>query len=304
MEILTLKTNIENKDVSNNLLIFVADEKDTNGFFIAEQYYREIANQHDLTIKTTDDLSSIMIDRQSLFYVPDNYLYVIKVKELVDFEWDLLYSNNIIILAYKVKEHLLTKLSNNIVNIPLLQEWQLKDYLFSRCNGADNNALEKLFDLTKNNPYRLQNEIDKLTIFDNPKLILNECFEENMYSDLSNYTVFDLSNAIMVRDKDKITTILKDIDKIDVEPLGLVTILHNNFRNLALVMLTRQPTNATTGLSDKQIWFLLNHQAKYYTPTQIIDILLYLADINKHMLLGNIDMNKLLDIMICKVLSC
>ena len=130
MEILTLKTNIENKDVSNNLLIFVADEKDTNGFFIAEQYYREIANQHDLTIKATDDLSSIMVDRQSLFYVPDNYLYVIKVKELVDFEWDLVYSNNIIILTYKIKEHLLTKLSNNIVNIPLLQEWQLKDYLF------------------------------------------------------------------------------------------------------------------------------------------------------------------------------
>lgn len=297
-----LKQSIEAREVNNDLIIFVGKD-----YFIAEQYIKEISKQHNREVKSIEDLSVLYAERNGLFYNDDDYLYVCRCKDLADI--DINNSSNLIVMTNTVSDNIKSQYAKYVYELPTLEEWQLKDLLYSTCNGADTTDLDTVFNLiktTKDYQYRLQSEIDKISIFDKSdrRSALKSCIEDGMYDDLSSKTIFDLSNAIIQKNFSQIVDILKEIDKIDIEPLALVSILKKKFTDVIFVQLSKQPTPETTGLKSNQIYAISKSSIGYYNKNQLVDIMLYLTNINKQLVTGQIIEDKFLDMIITKILSC
>lgn len=237
--------------------------------FIAWHYVKEIAKRFSKNVRMVDCAEDMCISTSFLGVDSDAGDLLVydcdKVKTLPEFEM-----NGIIICSgvdSKVK-------TEDMCEVPEVEEWQLKDYLYSTCSGADGRDLDHLFELLKTSPNRLMVEIDKLSIFaeQERKYVLKEILNSNTLCDVTNDTIYTLSNAICRRDVTEVCRILGKISAMDVEPLGLVTILCNSFRNILLIQGNPNPTPEKTGIPVKQ-FYAVSRNTGAYTITQLMTIL-------------------------------
>lgn len=293
------KQKLITKSVPDNLIIFQYQDNP----FIAEQYIHEIARQKNLDIESIDNLSEIVTNRKSPFYIPTYTLYVYRTESVDEVDIaDSDYLDHVIIIAHKVSENI----NGQLVRLCALEDWCVKDYLYSNLQGADTKDIDMIADLIGTNIYRAESEINRLSVFDDKErhIIVHKCIEDGIYSDLSNFTIFDLSNAFIRRDLGTINSILSKLDNIDIEPLGLVTVLYNNFKNIILVQaLGPKATALNTGLKDNQFYAIKKYSCGYYSIKKLEDILLLLTNINKQLLLGNMPVEYLIDYLVINILS-
>lgn len=83
--------------------------------------------------------------------------------------------------------------------------------------------------------------------------LADKFFSDNVFSDLSNLTIFNFTNSIITKNVETLKQILLQFDSIDIEPIGVITVLYKNFKNILNVQLNSNPTPENTGLSSKQI---------------------------------------------------
>ena len=97
--------------------------------------------------------------------------------------------------------------------------------------GLSNEEVNWLSDITKD-IYRLSNEVDKIKIFNKKEqsLIFRLLNEEDSYSDLNSNTIFNFTNAITKRDIKAVKNILETIETMDVESMGVMSILYKSFK--------------------------------------------------------------------------
>ena len=295
MKLEELKRDIENNTVTDNLLIFKCDIR-----FIPLQYVHEIGKIKNKNITFVDTIEEFPHNTSNLFGFVDDNLYVYVCDKLDKLE--LTNYKNCVIICEKIDKSIN---SDYVINVPKLEQWQVKDYVYSICDGVDSRLLDKLIEICNYDIYRLDNEIQKLLAFNSSdrNIILSEMFDSGSFYELIDYTIWNLSNAIIKKDINSLSAIYEKLPYIDVEPVGLVTVLYNNFKNILQVQLGKNVTAETLGISSKQFWAVKNYNINYYTKEQLIDIFLLITNMDKLLKTGKLKTDLFIDYMITKIIT-
>lgn len=305
MNIQELKAQIESHTVTDEFLIF----KDSDSNFISNQYIHEIAKQRGLKIEFVDSLDEIASESSSIFGFADlaakSSLTVIK-SEI--YRWGYIDPSklkSVIVVVNKFEDKSVEKqLENHIVYVPKLEEWQVKDYVYSITEGVDFKKLDWLINLCGTNYHRLQQELDKLKLFtqDEKNYLFDALIYDGALDDLSSYNIFNFTNAIASKDLKTLHTIYKELDRVDVNEFGLLTILLKNFKNILMVQLNSNPTPENTGLESKQL-YAIKRIPRVYTPQQLVSIFQLLCDVDRLIKSGELPTEIVIDYLIIKILT-
>lgn len=284
-----LKNCIESKSNIGDFYVFLYS--DTT--FTPIQYYREIAKILGKDIVRVDKIEEL--SNSNFFEVEDNLLSVLFLDEFKVKNYNS-YINSIII-CNKIDKNTRQLYEDYIVEFPKLEQWQIKDYVYTNCEGVDIKQLDKLMSIYKYDIYRLDREISKLNIFDKRirQTIYNFLYDDDQFSDSSDKTIFDFTDAIIKKDWNKLDSIYRQIEYCDVEPLGVVTILLKNFRNIINIQMGKNPTAESCGLSGKQFYVIKTYNCGIYNREQLVKIYRMLLSIDKYLKTGYLSNDKIID---------
>lgn len=298
MDIKELKQQIETNTLSQPLLILKYKK---NGEFIIQQYIKKIANNKNIDIIYIDNVEDI--PKKSIFAGSWNSdLFVLKLDDMKDLPENISENITLIIVVKKIVSLIKKKYQSYVVEVPELEDWQIKDYISSKCEGLTEIQIEELFNTYKNDLYRLDIELDKLKLFNDQGTKYNE-FKNQLFTDVTNYGIFDLTNSIIQKDRNSLSKVYNDIEYIDVEPFGFMNVLISNFKKVIDVQLSKNPTEESTGLSNKQIWAIKKYSCGYYSPQELSDIFMFLTDLDYKIKAGELDTKILIDLIITKIMT-
>lgn len=269
-------------------IVFQTKEK-----FIPLQYIKQIPNT-----EFTTDKNFVQAGNVGIFGEVDDTHYVYECEEL-----DFRPNDNSIIICKKISND--QKGVVDVVEVPSLDNWMIQDYAYSRCEGIKPEHLDWLLYICKYDIYRVEQEIDRICIFEPHER--EEKFlgfiRDNIYNDLSDKNIFTMSNAIQSRDLETIKGVYIDLETapfvVDVEPLGLLTLLYNNFKKMLKVWTIKNPTEQTTGLKSNQIW-AINGLPRVFNKDELIDIFRMLAAIDVQFKTGEFPLEILVDYLVIK----
>lgn len=290
---------IKNQPI-NSVIIFKCEDED----FVPLSYIKQWAIIRSAQVKYINDLDEIVndspfFDSQSL----QEILYIYELDYLEGLDPYYKEKDNLFIICDRIKKEVLNDFKDLIVEVPKLENWQIKDYCSINYLGVTDEQLEWLISNCKGSIYRALNELDKLKSFpvDTRKSIFDDLRNNGQFEEAAGYTIFNLVDAIQSKDILKINEILDS--GLELNPIGLNTNLLNKFKSLIKVWLNPNPTELNTGLSSKQIWFLNNKVPKNYSRDQLIKIFNLLTSIDYKLKNGELSENLLNDYMLTQVLT-
>lgn len=298
-----VKSLIEDGKIGDSLLIL--QFQDNN--YVAYQWAREIAKIHNKHISYIESLHGIISASIDIFGTKtiDNGERVYSCETFDVISDKLKTERNLIIITNKITKESENIFKDNICILPKLEEWHIKDYVYSVCQGINEKDLDWLVSVCKSDIYRISNEVDKLTLFsvNERRYLFDDMKYQGAFNDLSTFNVFNITNAVTSRDFDSLLNALKEIKSFDAEPLGVVTLLYQGIKKFLLVWLANNPTPENTGLRSNVI-YAINKSPRTFTKKQLLDAYQFLNSIDRLLKTGQLcDMNKLIDYVICKVLT-
>lgn len=301
MQIDEVKYIIENKKYSGQVFIF--QYSDTK--FIVKQYIEKLVLDFNFELSYNDEIDDKIITGISLFGdVNDNILRVYDINEF-DYNGNILNEKNLIILCKKIKDELKTIYSDNIIIVPKLENWQIKDFVYSVGDGIPESDLDKLIELCDSNIYRLTQELDKMLIFPTSlkQNIFKEFYKDGVFNDLSDATIFDFCSSIIKKDITKLTYIYSQLDRMDINPLGFVSILYQNIKDIIKIQLGVKPTPESTGIAKNKFYAIKYNNLNKFNTKQLIQIFELLTDIDKQVKLGQLDVDNIIDYVIVSIFA-
>lgn len=296
MDIKEFKKSLETKTYKPQFTIMYYS--DTN--FICYQYLEHIKKSLGYMIEYITDISYIYDD---FFTMDNNTIYVYKCDKF-DLNVNPESNSNLIIITKNIEKNYKEYYNDFILEFPKLDHWMLKDYAYSLLPEVSQSNLDWLVEICGDDIYRLDNELQKLTIFDSKFAanLFQDFIREGVFSDLSSYTIYNLSNAIQIKDKSTVKDILKDIKNIDIEPVGLITILYQNIRKLISVWLNPNPTPENTGLKSNQI-YAIRKLPHHFTQEQLLSVFLFLTRLDYRLKMGELPVENLIDYIIINIFT-
>ena len=283
MELRELKNKILAQEALSFPLLFINYDND----YLIKSYVKKIAENNSLTIKEIESIKE-MVDIESGMFKEVEYLYIYKLNKDDNLSKEQLKDYKIILISdTDIKDSDIEKVVFN-----KLENWQIEAYVQALLPGLDNQEVSWLCKNAKYDIWRLDNEASKLNIFDkkDQSKILMAINDDNGYVDLNELTIFNLSNAIMNKDMLGIKKVVEDIDNIDVEGTGLVTILLKNFLNVINIQTNSKATAQSLGMSEKQFRYLQYNQCNKYSNEELFNIYNFLTDIDYKLKSGLLEM--------------
>lgn len=294
-----VKTALENnRDIDQFLIFYYEDTTD----YIPVQYAKALARIRNSEILYVNELDEINSSPDP-FSEPTSNLYVYKTDSLERIPAKYL-QNNLIIITPKLLKDVEKEYDEYILRIPKLEEWQIVDYIKTVSPGLTKDEMEWLVRTYKSNMYRVELEVDKLKPFSESarQYIFEDFYVDHVFETLSEYGIFDFTNAIQSKDLQTISNILSDINHIDIEPTGLITLLCANFKKLIKVWLNKNPTPENTGLKSNQIW-AINKLSRTYTKEQLVKVFELVSDMERRLKTGEMPEELIIDYLTVKILS-
>lgn len=300
MTIEELKKLVEAYELPESVVIVRCKEDK----FIINQYVDYLKKKR--TVEYISDYEQLL--PMNDIFGPDVSDDSIRVLSVDEFNFDnkaLKSAANCIIICNKISKPCTEMFSDNIVDVPKLEKWQIEDFAKTFAEGVDESDLQFLIELCNGNIYRLSSELSKLSIFakGERRFLFKDFIDDNVFSDLSKYNIFNISNCIVKKDIPQLFNIYKDIKNIDVEPIGLLILLIQNFRDIIDVQLAVNPNPESLGMKPNKFW-AVKYSCGKYTKDQLISIYSFLTDLDRKIKVGELPMEYLVDYIITKVLSC
>ena len=283
MELRELKNKILAQEALSFPLLFINYDND----YLIKSYVKKIAENNSLTIKEIESIKE-MVDIESGMFKEVEYLYIYKLNKDDNLSKEQLKDYKIILISDTDRKD--SDIDKVVFN--KLENWQIEAYVQALLPGLDNQEVSWLCKNAKYDIWRLDNEASKLNIFDkkDQSKILMAINDDNGYVDLNELTIFNLSNAIMNKDMLGIKKVVEDIDNIDVEGTGLVTILLKNFLNIINIQTNSKATAQSLGMSEKQFRYLQYNQCNKYSNEELFNIYNFLTDIDYKLKSGLLEM--------------
>lgn len=306
MDLQQIKASVENKNLIKGLVVFVCK----NGNFIPLQYlgwYRK----NNIEVEYVEDILILRSNSNSLFGSWDDtsnkqYVFSCEVFELPEdsLAYFLKTDKNIWVICSKVSDSISEQLKENIVTVPKLENWQIEDLAYSMADGADPNDIQYILKVCGKDINRLYSELEKISLFTSQerKSVVKDFIYDGVFSDLSRYTIFDISSAIIKRDILSLKTVYTEIENIDCDPLGLVAILIKNFRDVISVQCTNNPSAQSCGMDSKKFW-AVKYSCGFYTRDQLVKIYSMLTSVDRRLKTGDITTDIIIDYIITYILS-
>lgn len=309
MKLRDLKKSIENKTIDDSPLFLMVHDNN----FVALQYVKTIADNKNLKIQYIDTLDSLGSSETDLFSSNSEddtiYLRVMITDKLKGPLPEGIEKVTNLIVVFSSTEPETKKALDDaglITEIPALKDWQILDYMKVVCKGMGTDRLKWLYTIAKGDVFRLDNEAQKIGVFpdDEQEEVFKELNDSEGYSDLSQLTIFNFTNAIMKKDYNSIKDILLDIDSIDIEGVGLVTILSRNVRNIIEIQMNSRATPESTGMSFKQ-FRAVNYSCGVFSDSKLKSMYEFLIGFDKQLKSGELDIDndRMIDYIICELLS-
>lgn len=294
MDIKELKNKIETNTLSDDVLILKYEDNK----FLANQYVDAICKNKQATKTIINSINDINFN-DDIFEINEPQIYVLDVEELKEYPTNDY--TNLIVICKKLPDNL----SVDFVSIPKLVNWQIEDYVKVRVPGLEEKEIQWLCNICQHDVYRLDQECKKLECFlpPNQKFMFNEINNDNGYCDLNDLGIFDLTDAIIKLEKDKINNILHNRMFIDLEPAGLITILTANYKKLISVYYSNM-WNSSLSVSEKQYNYYKKMICnKYKKKDSLANILECLTEIDYKLKSGILEYNNIIDYIICNIFS-
>lgn len=301
MDIKKLKENILNNSLSDDFLVMICEDN----FFVANQYINKICQNKHCQENYVEDLINQDTSALSLVFDFSNTLNILKTDIFNLFYNDYSQFKNNIVICNKVDKKIEDQLSEYIVKIPKLVDWQIKDFMKVTCRYLEDDEINWLYDVTGGDIYRIENELDKIKLYSGNKQreILNDLkYDES--SDLYKISSFTLSEAIIKRNKLVISDYLKHVDVVDIDPFSLVGLLVSNYKKILFINFNGGVTAEQLKMTPKQV-----NAIKYYyrdiLEETAVNSLKFLTGLDKKLKLGKLDLEKkeLIEFIICSILN-
>lgn len=297
MEFIDLKNAVIGKSIGSVNFIFLC--KDT--VLIADQYVDAIANGLGLEKAYIHDLSEYP-SGDTLFGSADGVLYVFKT-ETLDKQTPK-GAKSLIVVCTGISQTVREDTQSDVVEFPKIEKWHLSEYAKCSCPGLGEEGAEELLSMCGGDPYRVCNEVDKLKIFakTEQRSMLMSLIESGNFSDASNATSFQLSNALMRRDRDKLSSMMEK--GIEIDPMELVGVLRNSLYNLIRVQMDPKATAASLKMSYKQ-FMAIKYNCNKYSGKEVVDLYRFITGIDYRLKSGQLDMDDgtFVDYIVCRFLS-
>lgn len=293
MNIIELKKNIEDKTLNDSFLIL----KYSDFPFIARQYIEAISEFKNKPIVYVESLNDIT----SNIFGEDDNLYVMNIDK-IDKQFRFASLDNKIVICKSIDADVLEGMRQYVVEIPKLQQWQIRAYTAKNLPGLSNEEINWLSDVTKD-IYRLSNEVDKIKIFKKKDQgqIFRLLNEEYAYGDLNSSTIFNFTNAITKRDIKTVKNILDTIETMDAEPMGVVSILYKSFKNILNIQMSANATAESLGMNPRQFSAIKYNLGKF-NNTELIKIFDMITLVDYQLKSGNLPNDNIIDYLLINIL--
>lgn len=295
-DIMNLKHNIKEQNVSDSFKIFIYEDNT----FAVNQYIETIAEIKNVDIRYITSLSDLNTD--DIFDdLSQDVLYVLNVDKLLPPYVDPLKLNNVIVKCKSIDASITNQYADYVYKFPKLQQWQIHD-LVKTLTNLDEKKVNWLCEVSNWDVYRLYNEALKLKLFQDT----NSAFElfniEDAYSDLSNYNIFNFITAIVKKDLNTIVDILKNINNIDIEPYGVLTLLLKQFRTIIDIQMNPKASAESLNMPPKQ-FYAIKMNCGRFDNNKLIDIYEKLTSIDLMLKSGELDNNKIIEYLLINILN-
>ena len=283
MQLRELKERINKKESIPFPLIFLASNND----FLVNQYLYSIAKNLSLNIVSISSLKELDDITSSVFY-ENNDLFVFKVDKDMLIKQEDIKNNKVILLA----ENQIKGSDIDVVKFDKLENWMIEDYAKTLLPGLTVQETTWLCKICNYNIDRVDIECQKLSLFDKKEQenIFELINKENGYCDLNDLNIFNLINAIIKKDILTIKNIIRDIDNIDIEGTGLVTILLKQFLNIINIQLNNHANAASLNMSEKQ-FRAISYSCNKYSNDKLISIYKFLNNVDYRLKSGLLDIS-------------
>lgn len=301
MKIEELKNLIEQNNYRGEPFIF---NEVNNCDFIVHQYVHDLILKNNFQLVNVKNISEIPFNTNNfLSVIEDNYFYIYYTDKVDELRNIVTFKNCCIIYTGKKLKDVLD-IEEYIINIPKIEKWQIKDYVYSRGSGVDNKDLDYLLELTDFDLWRLEKELDKIEIFDEQyrKEIFKQFIKNGVFDDLTTYNTFNFTDAIVKRQKVKAFEIYNKLQEIGINYMGVITLLYNNFRNIIKIQLSPNPTPENTDIKTNQFWAIKKNNIGYYHKDELMHIFDLLTKIDKQIKTGEIEVDKSIEYLLVNIL--
>lgn len=155
----------------------------------------------------------------------------------------------------------------------------------------DDRASSLLFERCNGDVCKLEREIAKLALFAEP---INEKIIDKMVARPLEDDVFELSNALLAKNHQKIMKIYNDLKLLKVEPIQLISLLANQFRLILQVAILRKDNKKEYEIAEilsvhpYRVKLALKHLFNYNLD-DVKQILLELSDLDVRIKKGEAD---------------
>lgn len=296
-----LKKTIENNTATlNGCFILLYKDND----FLARQYARGIVDRSKLECIYCASIDDIPIDVVDIFGDDSSkIMYILSYEEFDSTDVRLL-SKNLIVIAKKITKEAKEKFKSAIIELPALDEWSIKDYIFSVTNAEEKNV-EDMYALCGGDIYRIDNELNKIKVFDENyrNILLERMISDKSFGDVSKYSILNLSNAIITKKTDEVARMMQEIESMDVSVFALITLLYNGFKNVVAIQLSRNPTPENTGIKSGQFYAIKKNNIGYYNKDSLYAIIKFLSGVDKMIKSGKLPIEISIDYIVYNILS-
>ena len=281
------KDNITNYDLSIDSLKDIIYESNNNSLFSSNNI--SIVNNCNIfgtSHEYKEDLALLedyLNIKSKIIFIVENYsLKKSIVKRIKDM-------GNLFDLSSPIKDELNTK---------------VKEYLNTNGYKINTNALIEIINRCNNNYDIILNELDKVLIVKNDKLITKEDIVKYTNS-YDNIDIFDIVDKVV---KKKVNILLKDLNLIinNIETQVLLSNIASQYRLIYSVK-----NLIKEGLSEKQISeelslhpyrIKLAHENSFiYTNEELIEKLLFIGELDKKIKTGEIDKNNAIKLLLINI---
>jgi hypothetical protein len=277
--------NITSQEIPDAFFIFEC-ASDT---FLASQYVNAICEIKQLertvvdTIFTQDSALSLVMGFENNFRV----IYTDTFSEAVE---DYSRFKNTAVICKSVDKKIAKLVSEYIIKIPVLKDWQVHAYIRNQCPGLSEQDIKDLWISTGQDLYHLQNELDKIKLFpleQQAKVAIELILAPGtkLYA-MNNFAVVD---AIMAKDIKVLTKYLLYTPQAGNEFLGLVSLLINKVKVALFAEYSTKPAK-DLGISEGQLYHVRKNGSGY-SQKELQEKLEFLTGIDLKLKSGLLDIS-------------
>lgn len=283
-----------NQPITQKYFIFECSTESSQ--FVFHQYLNLYCANNNLNINFIDELTAN--NTVNLFTTTNTSVDVLYTDKLTS----SVIPNRITWVRCKsIDKNLLPDISEYVISIPALENWHLKDYAYSLLPKLSQKDIDQLVK-THDNIYMLDADINKIKVFDNYDVVYKD-IKDQIYIDLSEYKIFDLVNCFVRYDRTTLHNLLLQLDNIDIDIFGLLTLLIRSFKHVIDIQLSKVSSPESVGVSSKQYWAIKKYSCNVYTRNQLIQIYSVLTNCDFYIKSGYISASMLLNYLIITIMT-